>query len=48
MDKAIPKELNVPPLYATENQKDVKFFTPDSFWTWYVIEYFMFWASKGF
>lgn len=39
----IPKSIKVPPLYATENQQDpvawVKFFTPDSSWTWYVVEY---------
>ena len=33
----------LPPLYATENIKDpliqCKFFTPDSSWTWYVLEY---------
>jgi len=33
----------LPPLYSTENIKDpltqCKFFTPDSSWTWYVLEY---------
>jgi hypothetical protein len=33
----------IPPLYATEDVSDptvtVKWFTPDSSWTWYVIEY---------
>ena len=33
----------LPALYASENTKDpmvwCKFFTPDSSWTWYVIEY---------
>ena len=33
----------LPPLYATENIKDpliqCKFFTPDSSWSWYVIEF---------
>lgn len=32
-----------PPLYATENIKDpliqCKFFTPDSSWSWYVLEF---------
>jgi len=32
----------LPELYATENEDDpivwVKFFTPDSCWTWYVLE----------
>lgn len=41
----IPDSLakNLPPLYATENESDplvhVKFFTPDSSWTWYVVEF---------
>jgi hypothetical protein len=38
---AIAKDL--PSLYATEHEADplarVKFFTPDSSWTWYVTEY---------
>lgn len=33
----------LPPLYSTENIKDpliqCKFFTPDSSWTWYVLEF---------
>ena len=33
----------LPPLYATENIKDpliqCKFFTPDSSWSWYVLEF---------
>lgn len=33
----------LPPLYSTENLKDpliqCKFFTPDSSWTWYVLEF---------
>jgi Protein of unknown function (DUF2958) len=33
----------IPALYATEGTRDplvrVKFFTPDSSWTWYVLEY---------
>ena len=33
----------IPPLYATENDPDpvarVKWFTPDSSWNWYVVEY---------
>ncbi len=43
--KLLTKALRdrIPPLYATENQEDpmvhVKFFTPDSSWTWYVIEF---------
>ena len=36
-------EKQIPPLYAVEKQKDpiviAKFFTPWSFWTWYVLEY---------
>ena len=39
----IPTEHSIPPLYATEEQKDpiayVKLFTPDSNWTWYITEY---------
>ncbi|NPV92440.1 MAG: DUF2958 domain-containing protein [Firmicutes bacterium] len=41
----LPKEIanTLPPLYATEKEKDpivqVKFFTPDSNWTWYATEY---------
>jgi hypothetical protein len=33
----------IPPLYATENEKNpliyVKIFTPDANWSWYIIEY---------
>ena len=33
----------LPPLYATENETNpiaqVKLFTPDSNWTWYIMEY---------
>ncbi len=33
----------LPPLYSTENVKDpivqCKFFTPDSSWSWYVLEF---------
>lgn len=33
----------LPPLYATQNEDDplarIKLFTPDSNWTWYVVEY---------
>jgi hypothetical protein len=39
----LPEELRrgLPPLYAQEHNKDptiVKFFTPDSSWTWYATE----------
>jgi len=38
----IPKEHNIPKLYATEESKDplcqIKLFTPDSSWSWYIIE----------
>jgi hypothetical protein len=39
----IIKELNKTPLYSTDGQKGprkvvVKFFSPDSSWTWYVLE----------
>ncbi len=38
----IPKEHTIPKLYATEETKDplcqIKLFTPDSNWTWYIIE----------
>jgi len=43
--KLLTKELErkLPPLYATEKQEDpvvvVKFFTPWSFWSWYILEY---------
>jgi len=33
----------IPPLYSTEKESDpavqAKFFTPDSSWTWYVLEF---------
>lgn len=41
----IPDEMadRLPGLYATEREEDpvahLKFFTPDSSWTWYVTEY---------
>jgi hypothetical protein len=41
----LPKELRsrLPPLYSAESQSDpliqLKFFTPDSNWTWYAIEF---------
>lgn len=43
--KILTKEIieKLPPLYATENESDplvhVKLFTPDSNWSWYIIEY---------
>lgn len=43
--KLITKELRekLPPLYSQENVKDpiahAKFFTPDSSWTWYALEF---------
>ena len=43
--KLLTDELikTLPPLYSTENIKDpliqCKFFTPDSSWTWYVLEF---------
>ena len=45
MSRLLPDEIakTLPRLYATENEKDpiarVKFFTPDSSWTWYVTEF---------
>ena len=45
MGKLIPQTLlsDIPDLYETENLKDplccVKFFTPDSSWSWYIIEF---------
>lgn len=45
MSRLLPDELaaTLPPLYATERSDDplalVKFFTPDSSWTWYVTEF---------
>ena len=44
MSKLIPKEIRdtLPDLYASEDTKDplcqVKLFTPDANWTWYIIE----------
>src|SRR5437879_10079646 len=41
----VPKELvaQLPPLYAQEHEIDpmvyVKFFHPNSYWTWYVLEW---------
>lgn len=46
MDDLIPISLraSIPTLYETEDTKDplchIKLFTPDSNWTWYVIELF--------
>ena len=43
--KLLTKELRdqLPPLYSQEHEKDplvvCKFFTPDSFWTWYAYEF---------
>jgi hypothetical protein len=43
--KLMTKELRkkIPPLYSQESTKDpiihVKYFTPDSSWTWYVLEF---------
>ena len=44
--KLLPKELEakLPPLYTNDGKGDeaialVKFFTPDSSWTWYATEY---------
>jgi hypothetical protein len=45
MSRLLPDEIaaTIPRLYATEKEADplvrVKFFTPDSSWTWYVTEY---------
>ncbi len=45
MNRLLPDEIvkTLPPLYATENVADptvhVKFFTPDSSWTWYLTEF---------
>lgn len=44
MSRLLPDDIaaTLPPLYATENEDDpparVKFFMPDSSWTWYVTE----------
>ena len=43
--RLMTKELRrkIPPLYSAEKQSDpmvyAKFFTPDSNWTWYVLEF---------
>lgn len=43
--KLLTEELRktIPPLYSTEHEEDplvrVNFFTPDSNWTWYVLEF---------
>jgi hypothetical protein len=43
--KLMTKELRkkIPPLYSQEKVKDpivhAKYFTPDSYWTWYVLEF---------
>jgi len=43
--KLMTEELKkkIPPLYSQENAKDpivyAKYFTPDSYWTWYVLEF---------
>ena len=38
----IPEDHTIPPLYSAEDIKDplcqLKLFTPDSNWTWYIIE----------
>jgi hypothetical protein len=45
MSRLLPDDIarTLPPLYATENEADpiarVKFFTPDSSWTWFVLEF---------
>jgi hypothetical protein len=45
MSRLLPDDIasTVPALYSTDNEKDpvvrVKFFTPDSSWTWFMIEY---------
>ena len=46
MSKLLPEEVakTLPPLYSTEGQgmsavARVKFFTPDSCWTWYAVEF---------
>ena len=40
--KLIPENHTVPLLYATEEEKNplchIKLFTPDSSWSWYIIE----------
>ena len=43
--KLLTQEIRekIPPLYSTEGEDDpiayAKFFTPDSSWTWYVLEF---------
>ncbi len=46
MSRLLPEKIakKLPPLYATEGQgrnalAQVKFFTPDSSWTWYAVEF---------
>ena len=46
MSRLLPEKIakKLPPLYATEGQgrnalAQVKFFTPDSSWTWYAAEF---------
>ena len=45
MSRLLPDDIakTLPPLYATENEDDpivrVKFFTPDSSWTWFLTEF---------
>ena len=46
MARLLPRDIadKLPPLYATEGQgmkaiAQVKFFTPDSSWTWYAVEF---------
>ena len=45
MSKLLPDDIasTLPRLYTTENESDpivhVKFFTPDSSWTWFLTEY---------
>jgi hypothetical protein len=39
----LPPDIEIPALYETEGQRDeakalIKLFTPDSNWTWYIIE----------
>ena len=40
--KLIPQDHTIPVLYSMEDEKDplcqVKLFTPDANWTWYIIE----------
>ena len=40
--KLIPKDHTIPALYSTEHESNplcqVKLFTPDANWTWYIIE----------